>query len=87
MTSESKNDKSTLQLREDYKMKNRIYLHPSEFIEAYTDIADTLMANYHNILDYEGCENASPRDTEIMLDCIDVAETILYNLNIVRATE
>ena len=67
-------------------MKNRIYLHPSEFIEAYTDIADTLMANYHH-MHYGGCENASPRDTEIMLDCIDVAETILYNLNIVRATE
>ena len=70
--------------REGYNMKNRIYLHPSEFIEAYTDIADTLMANYHNILDYGGCENASPRDTDIMLDCIEVAETILYNLNIVR---
>ena len=65
-------------------MKNRIYLQPPEFIEAYCDIADTLMANYHNILDYAGCENASPRETDIMLDCIEVAETILYNLNIVR---
>ena len=67
-------------------MKNRIYLQPPEFIEAYCDIADTLMANYHNILDYD-CGNSSPRDDDIMLNCIEVAETILYNLNIVRAIE
>tara|TARA_R110002074_G_C12460361_1_gene659383 strand:- start:267 stop:470 length:204 start_codon:yes stop_codon:yes gene_type:complete len=67
-------------------MKNRIYLQPPEFIEAYCDIADILIANYHH-MDYESCENSSPRDDDIMLDCIEVAETILYNLNIVRATE
>ena len=57
------------------------YLSAPDYISEYCEIADILLANYHNIYDYS-TDTASDRETELFLDCCDIAETILYNIGI-----
>ena len=62
------------------------YLSAPDYIAAYCEIAEVLLANYHNIIDYS-TETATDRETETFLDCCDVAETILYNIGLKKEDE